>query len=211
VDPKFELRHTSLVRAAQSTCFIGVNPGIDDRGNEVLYSSGNAFFVGPQTLITAAHVVPDNKRRIVAQIPGTRERTPLVSTMFNNPPFEVLDCTCIATGRPDVDISILQVTGTWKTEKYLQLDKEPLDIDSRPPVDLVGYVGRYDECYIQHLNPRVLTGSEIRDFEALLPKTKLLISHGSLVNGGIMPTYAVTTAVGMSGCPVLCDGRVIGI
>ena len=65
VKPDFEARRDSLALAAKSTCLIGVHPGRDDAGNDVEYSSGTAFFVGPTKLVTAAHVVRDDKRMIV--------------------------------------------------------------------------------------------------------------------------------------------------
>ena len=210
VNPRFELRQPRLVHAAQSTCFIGVSPGVNDRGKEVPYASGNAFFVGPRTLITAAHLVPDTKRRILAQMPGTRQRTMLVETLFKNPAFEVLECKCIATGYPDVDISILQVVGSWRAEKYLEIKDIRLNPEGKADVDLMGYAGLYNEYYVQSMNPRTLPYEEVEDFIELFPKTKLLISHGPIVKYGIMPTYAVSTVSGMSGCPVLYDGDAIG-
>src|SRR5436190_23207754 len=50
----------------------------------------------------------------------------------------------------------------------------------------------------------------VNEVETLFPKRELIITHGPVVLGGIMPTYRLSTVGGMSGSPVLLDGAVIG-
>ena len=82
VDPQFEMREEQLVLAAKSTCFIGVKPGLDDDGKPTPSASGTAFFVGPTILVTAGHLVPDGKRKIVAQHPGTGLRPSILKIIL---------------------------------------------------------------------------------------------------------------------------------
>jgi Trypsin-like peptidase domain len=211
IDPKFELRQETLVHAAKSSCFIGVKPGIID-GKPASYATGTAFFVGPDILITAAHVVPDNHRKIVAQLPGTRERTMFVKTLFNHPQeFEVIECKCIISGYPNVDISILQVIGSYRTKDYLDIERIVVKAENQDSVDIIGYPGLYNEEYVQGMHHLPLKWRTVTDFIELFPKLELIITHGTIVMGGMMPTYRLSTVKGMSGAPVIVNGKVIGL
>lgn len=55
-----------------------------------------------------------------------------------------------------------------------------------------------------------IDGDLLDDVFALFPKSQLVITHGPLVLGGIMPTYRVSTVSGMSGSPVIINGKVRG-
>src|SRR5262249_23301632 len=55
----------------------------------IKYGSGT-FFVSPTTLITAAHIVPDGNRKIVAHTQELEERLPLLTI------FSTLLARCIA-------------------------------------------------------------------------------------------------------------------
>ena len=108
------MRKDGLVLGAKSTCFIVAKPGIDDDGKSIFYASGTAFFVGPTTLVT---VVPDGKRTIIAQVPGTRNATFFVEDHFHDPAargLKTFQCKFIGTGRPNADISVLQVIGQFQ-------------------------------------------------------------------------------------------------
>jgi hypothetical protein len=206
----FETRKASLQKAGQSTCFVGVQPGVDFAGKPTAYGAGTAFFVGPKTLVTAGHLVPDNKRKIMAQIPGTRPRTLFVENLFNKPKFEVIECKCIGTGYPNADISILQVVGPYVATTYLQIEPLMPKDEDRTSVDVVGYPGLYDEYYIQSMHDAAIEWEAVNDVLDLFPKHELVITHGPIVDRGIMPTYRLSTVTGMSGSPVLFNGKVIG-
>lgn len=197
--------------AAQSTCYLGVKPARSLDGNTKAYGAGTAFFVGPTTLITAAHVVPDNKRRIVAQLPGTRRATTFVESLFNRSPppiFETFECKCIGTGLPDADVAILQVVGPYRTNVYLEIEQGGMNPDDL--VDIVGYPGVYSEHYVQSMHHGPIDGELVDDVFALFPKSQLVVTHGPVVLGGIMPTYRVSSVSGMSGSPVIMNGKVKG-
>ena len=155
VDPQFEMREERLVLAAKSTCFIGVKPGLDDDGKPTSFASGTAFFVGPTILVTAGHLVPDGKRKIVAQCPGTRNATFFIEDHFDDPVshgLQVFSCKFVGTGRPNADISILQVIGSYRAENYLQVRHSSLNSEEMQSVDVVGYTGLYTARYVRSMN-----------------------------------------------------------
>ena len=215
--------------AAQSICYLGVKPGRNFDGKVTPYGAGTAFFVGPTTLITAAHLVPDNKRRIVAQLPGTRRATSFVENLFNKHPcpppsslpqtrssssgLETFECKCLGTGLPNVDIAILEVLGPYIAPVYLAIDQGSGHGALNPDdfVDIIGYPGIYNERYIQSMHHGAIDGDLLDDVFSLFPKSQLVITYGPVVLGGIMPTYRVSTVSGMSGSPVIVNGKVRGI
>jgi hypothetical protein len=206
------LREESLVLAAKSTCFIVVKPGLDDDGKPISYASGTAFFVGPTTLVTAGHLIPDGKRKIVAQFPGIRNATFFVEDHFDDPAshgLQTFHCKFVGTGRPNADISILQVIGPYRAENYLEVHHCNLNSEDLQSVDVVGYTGMYTARYVRNMN-HATHRDGVNDVETLFPKRELIITHGPIVLGGIMPTYRLSTVGGMSGSPVLLNGAAIG-
>ena len=41
-------------------------------------------------------------------------------------------------------------------------------------------------------------------------KVGLVVTHGPVNSGGMMPTYRLSTVRGMSGSPVILNGKVVG-
>jgi len=79
-------------------------------------------------------------------------------------------------------------------------------------VDILGYPGDYTSRDVRKMHPSsgLVDSRMIHDVEALFPKRELVITHGSVTHGGHSPWYQVSTVKGMSGGPVLMDGKVIG-
>jgi len=188
-----------------------VSPGRDRFGKSITYASGTAFFVGPTTLITAAHIVPDGNRKIVAQYPGTRRATFFVHHLLNpNNPLnlETFECKCKTTGRPNADIAILEVCGTYRAPLHLEVGQ--LALNQNDYVDVIGYPGVYNERYVSEMHDKPVDGDIVEDVLELLPKSRLVITHGPVTSGGMMPTYRLSTVRGMSGSPVIMNGKVVG-
>ena len=159
-----------------------------------------------------AHLVPDNNRRILAQLPGTLRATTFVEDLFDKDdpePLETIECKCLGTGLPDADIAILQVIGTYKAKVYLEI--EDCDLNPNDSVDVVGYPGLYDERYVRRMHPDLIRGDLVDNVFELFPKSQLVVTHGSVVLGGIMPTYRLSTIAGMSGSPVVVNGKAKGL
>jgi len=210
IQPNFDTRKSSLTLAAQSTCYIGVKPDRNLETPSAGYQYGTAFFVSSTLLITAAHLVPDNKRRIVGQLPGTQRATSFVEDLFKKPPpFDTFECKCLGTGLPNADLAVLQVTGSYRAKVFLKIDESGLDVDDL--VDVVGYPGLYSERDVRNMHPGLIDGDIVDDVFELFPKSRLVITHGLVVLGGFMPRYRVSTVSGMSGSPVIVNGKVRGI
>lgn len=206
IDPQFEARSNSLMDAARSTCFIGVNPGPDGRGA----ISGTAFFVSPTILLTAGHMARDGNREIVAQLPGTQKAVLFVDNLFTKKlQVERFECDFIGTGWPDVDICILKVKADYRSSNYLHIEPKQLSPGNR--VDVVGYPGHYSDRYVQKMHPAESVDRDaIEAFTGLFPRCELIVSHGTVESSGNRPTYNLSTVVGMSGSPVMMSDKVIG-
>ena len=208
IDPCFERRKEALIKAARCTCFIGVKPSDDD-----VASSGTAFFVGPTTLLTAGHVAPEKTTLILAQLPGVRTAVVDTEYLFDKiPPVETIECR-VVLDKPVwlVDITILDCSQSdFRATEWLELDRTILKRDVK--VDLIGYPGSYSPQYVtQTQGVGALGKSELQDVGELLPISELTITHGSVIRGGKTPTYRVSTIGGMSGSPVVVNGKVVGI
>jgi hypothetical protein len=181
-----------------------------------LYASGTAFFVGPKTLLTAAHIVSDRRHIVVAQFPGTLKATRYVERLFQKHQAGTTDgifeCRLVDTLHPNADISVLEVVGSYRAENYIHVKRQDFAKGNNNTVDIIGYPGTYKEKDIEKMHPSkdCVDTDMVEDVEELFPKRQLLITHGSIVFGGIQPSYRVSTVTGMSGASVLKDGNVIG-
>jgi hypothetical protein len=203
IEPRFEARKDTLVAVGKSTCYIGSRIPNED------IASGTAFFVGPTTLLTAGHMAPAWNTRVRAQLPGTKEALSFVDELFESEnETETFPCRCIATLYPQADISILDST-PYRSETWLVPTKEPLKRGEA--VDIVGYPGLYSDRYIKTKHGRdvKIDSGAIHDIQSLLPKCKLTVTHGPVVNGAVA-SYKVSTIAGMSGGPVIVNGKCVG-
>lgn len=216
IDPEFEKRRESLVWAAQSTCNIGVKRHVASHGE---FACGTAFFVGPTKLLTAGHVVNDSRDKIIAELPGALHATYFVEDLFQQPQPETsqrFECKLVQTlfGKVDhADVSILEVVGSYKSDTFIEVKQQVLPAECDGAVDILGYPGDYSARYVREMHPasQLVDGNMIHDVEALFPKRELVITHGSVNQGGHLPQYQVSTVRGMSGGPVIMNGKVIGI
>ena len=178
------------------------------------FATGTGFFVGPATLLTAKHVAPEKNIRVVAQVPGVR--TAVIDdgiVVDANLSEEMIVCQVV----PDDSLSLVDITildcsqSKFRATEWLELDRTILKRAMK--VDLIGYPGDYTLTYArqtQGIDPKSET-SEYRDIEDLLPRFQLTITHGTVIRGGGVPTYRVSTIAGMSGSPIVVNGKVVGI
>ena len=122
--------------------------------------------------------------------------------------LKTFECKCKATGRPNADIAILEVCGTYRAPKHLEVDRTALSQNDF--VDVIGYPGVYNESYVSSMHDKPVDGDILDDVMDLLPKSRLVITHGPVTSGGMMPTYRLSTVRGMSGSPVMLTGKVVG-
>lgn len=175
--------------------------------------SGTAFFISPTRLLTAGHLVHDARDKIVAEEPGQLKATYFIRQLFRdtNTNFK-FECKLITTLFGTADVSILEVVDSYQSVNFIQVDQMilPPDCDG-VAVDILGYPGAYGARDIEVMHPTDEADFNlVKDVESLFPRRELVISHGIIKNGGTAPRYRVSTIIGMSGGPVLVNGKVIG-
>ena len=77
-------------------------------------------------------------------------------------------------------------------------------------VDVIGYPGLYNDFYVRNMHHMTVDIDMLESIFALLPRCRLVVSCGPLLSSGIMPKYRVSTVRGMSGAPVISDGKAVG-
>jgi hypothetical protein len=181
---------------------------IHEHGRDT-FESGTAFFISETVLLTAGHLLrhPCTKT-IVVQLPGTTPAELYVDDLFTAR-SDTIECKVLGNGYPDVDLCVLQVLGDYRANQYLDLMRT--DLSKGTPLDVVGYPGDYNDRYIKKMHSGRIEGRQgVQEVGDLFPKCELIVSHGSADTGGHHPRYLLSTVIGMSGSPVLIDGRAMG-
>jgi len=207
LNPDFIGRNDSLLQSAKCICFLGVrrnNPGPDS------FQSGTAFFVSPTTLLTAGHLARHRNATFLIQPPGTFQAELFVEQLFvPRSDISTIECESVANHYENgVDICLLQVKGEYRAQNYLKLKRN--EFLRGEPVDVMGYPGDFPNRYVLRMHGGRVTRETVNDVGDLFPKCELIVSHGNIESGGSIPTYNLSTVVGMSGSPVLKSGEVIG-
>jgi V8-like Glu-specific endopeptidase len=129
---------------------------------------------------------------------------------LESPEAETFSCRVV----PDkqnyfADITILDCSeSAFRATDWLQLEQVMLSRDVK--VDVIGYPGEYTSSYLKVTQGVRIGMSELADVTELLPKCELTVSHGPITRGGKMPTYRLSTIGGMSGAPVILNGKAVG-
>ena len=206
IDPCFVQRQDILAKAARCICYIGTKQ--DDE-----YATGTAFFVSPTILLTAEHVVPDKSVSVLAQLPGVQQAEFNVERLFKKDSLEIETFICHPVSDKKnyfVDITILDCSqSSYRATDWLELDQVVLSHGTK--VDVIGYPGEYTIRYLEDSQGVRIGGSELVDITELLPRWKLTVTHGPVIRGGKLPTYRLSTIGGMSGSPVILNGKAVGI
>jgi V8-like Glu-specific endopeptidase len=207
-DPKFNERESELVRVAAATCQIVT---LDITGHH--YVTGTAFFIGPHTLLTAGHTISSKKGPVYTQGPGV-ESTKSPRAIYNADGVNritlyVRDHLGDGTGGPD--LAILDTKSSYTHGSPLEILWDAQLVAGKT-VDVIGYPGTYTDDYIQKNYKQQVADVQAayNDAQSLLPQRRLSVSCGQLISGGNKPEYRVTTFGGMSGSPVVYQGKVVG-
>jgi len=190
-------------------------------------------------LITAGHLAYKRGTKLIAVLPGTLSVQESAETLWSGQGNLPATFQCIvkkslhrepprnqdktaSTGisvlksvpwnrskRVAIDISVLDCSGRYEAKQWLTIERKTLENDSL--VDIVGYPGLYNIDNLRKMFKGTPIDSEHeRSAKELLPPRDLTISHGIVVESGDKPAYKVTTVGGMSGSPVIVDGKAVG-
>ena len=162
-------------------------------------------------LVTAKHVVPNSGIAVVALPPGTQSVFQRTRPLFEDKcPNDVFRCK-FKDAMANVDICILDCSeSTFRAENWVDLSSVYLKAKTR--IDVIGYPGIYSTEYLMETQDmeKIPSEEEYRIIEKILPKGKLIVSHGPVIRGGKMPMYKISTIGGMSGSAMVKDGKVVG-
>lgn len=179
--------------------------------------TGTAFFVGPTTLVSVGHMASEKGTKILAQLPGTLKVERQTHNLWLQPddPKGPQTFTCIVSkslhkkSKTDLDIAIASCKNSYQASQWLEIDKLPLTQGLN--VDLVGYPGWYTAPALAHTQGFVLSDTEEQDVRDILPRCELVVSHGIVLETGALVSYKLSTTGGMSGGPVIVNGKAVGI
>jgi hypothetical protein len=201
--PKFEDRLAQLTFAAKCTCYI-----VRKRGTNA--GNGTAFFVGPNTLLTAGHVAHKKGDKIIAQLPGTQEVATVERVIEGDPNLATFECvvkkTLYREGSSEPDITLLDCSKSFSATAWLSIERTYLEPDTA--IDMLGYPGAYGREYLRQKQKYEVSIADEGDVKRLLPSWKLVVSHGPVLQPG--DRYKVSTIGGMSGGPVILNGKAVG-
>ena len=201
---------------AQATCFIVIE--IKSASAKQSISGATAFFIDNRTLLTAGHNVmtePKSHISVRALLPGT----PVVSTDFKG----IIKGIGVSTltleivenywrNTPETDIAILRTVGvTWAPHVNLELS-DILTQDAL--VNVLGYPAEYSDRSLAKEYGEVVPDALFAGYDEArktLPKWTLVTSCGPVLTVGENLEYRLSTINGMSGGPVVYNGKVYGI
>jgi len=100
--------------------------------------NGTAFFVGPNTLLTAGHMHDGQDTEIVAQFPGVQKTELNNRELFSETPsVDVFKCSILKTNKPIADVLLLDCSPYYTASAWVPLQRK--FINGGVAVDLVGY------------------------------------------------------------------------
>jgi hypothetical protein len=206
----FQDDEATLLTAAKCISLLGIV-----RGGECYV--GTAFFVGPNVVLTAGHNThgPETRGHESLTLSFPADSGPIDTNLFfNSDELFKIECTVIDTlWGTDVnpprswDISILK--SGLRCPTYLELSTEKIPAGELAVV--AGFPGVIDTDFVQGHQPLTKPTKENMEFaSALLPAATLTFSKGTVQTEGDMVTYQLATCPGMSGSPLLYNGKVHG-
>ena len=108
----------------------------------------------------------------------------------------------------ECDIGVLDCSKSYTATTWLEIAKTKLK--KGVTVDLLGYPGRYDALYLKRIQNCDVSVEDEREVMELLPRWELIVSDGEVIDVGANTTYKLSTIGGMSGGPVVMNGKAVG-
>ena len=109
----------------------------------------------------------------------------------------------------DIDISVLK-TDRYAASTWIQIDTSmPLITNSE--IDIVGYPGPIVQEKLEEVQGFNLLPSDLSKVATIFPPRQLIVSHGKILEeSSVTPRYKLSTTFGMSGSPVIFQGKAVG-
>lgn len=158
------------------------------------------------------HDGPDTE--IVAQLPGVRNTELDLRKLFaENPTVAVFKCSAVEAHKPIADVLLLDSSPNFRATTWVPLERK--FINGGIDVDLIGYPGLYGPKYLVETQGETANSKQaISDISQLLPSCELTVSYGPVMRSNtrapMLMSYKVSTIGGMSGSPVVLNGKAIG-
>jgi Trypsin-like peptidase domain len=211
VNIDFDPAKESLLAASKATSLLVIE--WTDKKKHGYLVVATAFFVGPSVLLTAGHAVLKPEEAVSIEyylFPAGTEFISLADLVHRRPviyPFEVIENASV---RSNLDLAILKTA--VQSSYFVDLSTQEMPIDGT--ADIIGYPGEKRERWIRK-HPG-LADSEIENSEKtaeeLLPKRTLVVTRGIVQHhNGCYTLYKISTCPGLSGSPVVYEGKVHGI
>ena len=108
------------------------------------------------------------------------------------------------------DIAILKSVG------FAFGEAAEIDLDTHVPIGakvaVLGYPSQYNDQWISQQHPSIQDAlAAYHEALTLLPEDHLCVTYGDVTSVGEIQHYNISSAPGMSGGPVVYNGRVVGI
>jgi V8-like Glu-specific endopeptidase len=206
----------AIIHAATGTAFIVVELRSTKQCN-----IGTAFFVTPKLLLTAGHLFTERSEitRIRIVCPGAKE---VDLQELKEGKVATIDCAIVENlhtkrGSFEKDIALIKAIG-YNAASSLSLSTD--EFPDNAVVDIVGYPAPKEINWIEkHPGFKAGTTETTRTTaETLLPSGHLTVTRGLTVTRRSVESidtgtvfYGITTCKGMSGSPLLYEGKVYGI
>ena len=115
------------------------------------------------------------------------------------------------SGFPKVDLAVLN-TLDFSHDHWVTLDLTGT-IDHGDVIDILGYPGPINEGGILVSHSSITNANldkAVDNARQLLPSGTLVVTFGTIIDAGDLPTFRASTTHGLSGAPVVHNGKVIG-
>lgn len=162
--------------------------------------------------MTAGHVLSTGTLAR-AQYPGKlKVQRDFRAVLKKEIPASAFDVKAIANYTSSgIDFGVLK-TKDFSHDHWIPVDLSGI-INEEEVIDILGYPGfiNGDQLLVSH---RSITDSNVdqavRNASLLLPSGILTVTCGTVIESGLLPTFAASTTHGMSGSPVIRNGKAIG-
>jgi V8-like Glu-specific endopeptidase len=213
VDFNFDDDKEGILAASRATSLLLVE--LIDAKNVKTWQFATAFFVAPNILLTAGHVVyePKDGGKIDRYLFMPGDPFLDMDKVSQKAPHAIRCTVAENTWKPKgpmfKDIAVLS-SGSFETKNFVPISCDAIPINAI--IDVVGYPGEKRSNWLREKHPGLKSlVDSTRTSEAMLPTGKLVVTRGVVEETcGDMTSYKISTCPGLSGSCVVYKGKVHG-